>query len=85
MDGAYSERLDHEDDTQARVTRELEVARTKLRRLREVMTTLANYSDAAAHAARLAENAPSETGRDAAYTDMTSKIRNALARTDVCP
>ncbi len=65
-----------------RAALDLEEARTKHRRLREVMITLANYSDAAAHAARLAENAP---GRDAAYTDMTTKIRNALARTDVCP
>lgn len=64
---------------------DLEAARTKLRRLREVMVTIANYSDAAAHAARISENAPSDTGRDSAYTDMTNKIRNALARTDVCP
>jgi hypothetical protein len=73
------------EDPIAYAERQLEDARAKLRRLREVMITIANYSDAAAHASRLAENAPSETGRDAAYTDMTSKIRNALSRGDVCP
>ena len=75
---------DHEEPSE-RMARELQEARTKLRRLREVMNTIANYSDAAAHAARLSENAPSDVGRDAAYTDMTTKIRNALSRGDVCP